>query len=281
MNAPAPNRNAPPRRTGPPNKRVSFGKIDRTRGQSVVLYGCGGAGKTTLAALAPPPVAIFDLDNSLPILAAQLPDGLDIRPVEGVAAWQELRDALNGEGWEKIRTVVIDSATRAEELALQWVLRNVKTDKGETAQRIEDFSYGKGFRHIYDTFVALLGDLDRHLAAGRNVVLVAHEATEKHPNPRGEDWLRSEPRLLHTPKNSIRERVRDWADHLLFLGFDVNVVKGKGQGSGTRTLWPAERPHCMAKSRSLASPLEILKHDRALWDALFPAANRQGENDVA
>ena len=261
---------------------VTFGSLIAAVGHRIVLYGPGGIGKTSLAAMAPGPAAFFDLDDSLGVLADQLPD-VDIRPVSGVETWQAIRDALHSPGWdtpggggEGIKTIVIDSATRAEELAVDWVIANIPHDQNRRVERIEDYGYGKGYRYVYDTFLTLLGDLDQHVRAGRNVILIAHESTEKHPNPQGEDWLRSEPRLQHTPKNSIRERVRDWCDHLLFVGYDVNVDKGKGRASGSRTLWPTEQPHCMAKSRSLADSLEIVKHASAVWDLIF--ANKKGQN---
>ena len=200
-----------------PSARVAFGPVRSGGGHRVVLYGPGGIGKTTLAAIAPGPVAFFDLDDALGVLAGQLPDA-DIRPVTGADEWRGIRHALHAAGWDEIRTIVIDSATRAEELATAWVIANVPHDQNKRVERIEDYGYGKGYRHVYDTFLTLLADLDQHVRAGRNVILVAHEATEKHPNPQGEDWLRSEPRLQHTPKNSIRERVRDWCDHLLAEG---------------------------------------------------------------
>jgi len=258
-----------------PAPRVTFGSVRSGGGHRIVLYGPGGIGKTTLAAIAPGPVAFFDLDDSLGVLAGQLPD-VDVRPVSGASTWQDIRGALHAPGWDApsgggggIKTIVIDSATRAEELATDWVIANVPHDQNRRIERVEDYGYGKGYRHIYDTFLTLLADLDAHVRAGRNVILVAHEATEKHPNPQGEDWLRSEPRLQHTSKNSIRERARDWCDHLLFVGYDVEVKDGRGRSSGTRTLWPTEQPHCMAKSRTLADPVEVIKHDATIWNLIF------------
>jgi hypothetical protein len=233
------------------------------------LYGPGGIGKTTLAAHAPGPVAVFDLDDSLPRLRASLGD-CDLRIVP-VHDWQGIRDALASPGWDEIRTIIIDSVTKAEELAVEWTLRNVPHEKGQRVQRIEDYGYGKGYQHVFDTFLTLLGDLDHHAKAGRHIVLVAHDCTATVPNPAGDDYKRYEPRLQDpaSGKSSVKLRTREWCDHVMFLGYDVDVKAGKGRGSGTRTLWPCEFPHCMAKSRTLADPMPVTKGVYDLWTTLL------------
>lgn len=248
---------------------VAFAPIADAAGHRIVLYGPGGIGKTTLAAHAPGPVAVFDLDNSLPRLRASLAD-CDLRIVPAYD-WQAIRDALASPGWDEIKTILIDTLTRGEELDVDWTIRNVPHEKGNRIVRIEDYGYGKGYQHVYDVFLTLLGDLDQHAAAGRNVILICHDCTSTVPNPHGEDWIRYEPRLQSpsSGKSSIRLRVREWADHVFFMGYDVDVKGGKGRGSGTRTLWPTEYPHCMAKSRTLADPIPIVAGDYSLWTKLF------------
>lgn len=252
--------------------RVTFGEISGAAGHRIVLFGPGGVGKSTLAATARGPVAFFDLDDSLPILRPSL-GKLDVRLVGGVTAWQNVRDALHAPGWDGIRTVVIDSATRAEELATEWVIANVPHDQNKRIERIEDFGFGKGYTHIYETFLKLLGDLNAHARAGRHVILICHDCTSTVPNPQGEDWIRYEPRLQSpsSGKNSVRLRVREWADHVLFYGYDINVEDGKADSRScqTRTVYPTEQPHCMAKSRTLRDPVPVGLFDVTLWDLLF------------
>ena len=99
------------------------------------------------------------------------------------------------------------------------------------------------------------------------MILIAHDCTTNVPNPAGEDWLRYEPRLQSptSGKASIRLRVKEWADHCLFLGYDVAVDhQGKGRGSGTRTLWTSELPHCMAKSRTTQTCIPVTG-DKDVW----------------
>jgi len=237
------------------------------------LYGPGGIGKTTLATVLPGPVAFIDLDESLSRLRGQLEasGALDnVMPVDGVTDWQTLRDVLAAPGWEAVKSIVIDTATRAEELAVAHTLANTLMEGGKRATSVEGYGYGKGYGFVFDTFLPLLADLDRHARAGRNVVLICHDCTCAVPNPAGEDWLRYEPRLQSptSGKAAIRLRVKEWADHVLFVGYDVSVGKdGKGRGQGTRTLYTSELPHCMAKSRSIQDVIPV--DGRDVWSQII------------
>jgi len=255
-------------------KSVQFGEVATSSGHRVLLYGPGGIGKTTLASQLPGPVAFIDLDESLPRLRLQLEESgrmANIMPVTGIHNWQTLRDVIQADGWEKVQSIVIDTGTRAEELAVAHTLETVLAD-GKRATSVEGYGYGRGFGFVFDTFLPLLADLDRHARAGRNVVLVCHDCTSTVPNPAGEDWLRYEPRLQspNSGKASIRLRVREWADHVLFVGYDVSVGKdGKGRGAGTRTLYSAEVPHCMAKSRTTQETIPLEEDGEAVWGAVI------------
>lgn len=262
--------------TPPARKTITLGTIGNSHGNRIVLYGAGGIGKTTLAAQMPGKTAFVDLDDSLPRLRKQLEAqgyAANIAPIEGIASWQDLRDALAADGWGDIKNIVIDTGTRAEELCVAQTLATVKHDKGHKAERLEDYGFGKGYQHVYDTFLPLMGDLDRHARQGRNVVIICHDCTTTVPNPAGEDWLRYEPRLQNpsSGKASIRLRVKEWADHVLFLGYDVDVSDNrKARGSGTRTIYPAELPHCLAKSRATQTPIPLTSDNAAeVWATIL------------
>ena len=88
--------------------------------------------------------------------------------------------------------------------------------------------------------------------------------------------IRWEPRLQNpsSGKASIRLRLREWLDHLLYVGYDVECAKqtaARPRASGTRTIYPQEMPWCMAKSRTLADPLELVQFDTTLWNRLLAA----------
>jgi hypothetical protein len=267
---------APPAPLAPPARRtVKFGEVNTTAGHRVVLYGPGGIGKTCLAAQLPGPVAFVDLDESLGKLRAYLTANKiisNLMPVEGVASWLDLRAVLQSDGWDKIKTIVVDTGTRAEELAVAHTLGTVLHEKGQKCNSVEDYGYGKGFGHVFDTFLPLLADLDRHCRAGRNVAILCHDCTCTVPNPAGEDWLRYEPRLQSpaSGKASIRLRVREWADHVLFMGYDLDVTKeGKGRGAGTKTIYTSELPHFMAKSRTCQQSIPVGTDGEAVWSEII------------
>src|SRR3990167_488376 len=241
---------------------VTSGKVDAP--QAVVIYGPGGVGKTSLAALAPNPVLIDIEKGTL---------HLDLKRIDGIETFADLRACLQSDVLDGYGTVVVDSGTKAEELAVAHTLLTVPHEKGHRVDNIEGYGFGKGPTHVYDTFLLLLADLDMNRRKGRNVILICHDCTESVPNPAGEDWLRYEPHLQRpkSGKASIRNRVVQWADHCLYIGYDIIVDKdGKGKGGGTRTIYPVERPTHIAKSRTLKEPVSFEGPDDAsIWTAIF------------
>lgn len=250
----------PPPATQSGAKKIVLGQIQESTGHRIILYGPGGIGKSTLATLMPGPVAIVDSDESLPRLRSQLiAAGQKLPLVVPVNDWTSLRSALHSDGWGDTKNIVLDSITKIEEWCVQYVLATVKHEKGHKVDRIEDYGYGKGYQHIFDTFLYLFGDLDCLARKGINVLLIAHDCISNVPNPEGEDWIRYEPRLQNpaSGKASIRLRSKEWADHLLFLGYDVTVEGGVGKGCGTRTIYTSELPFCMAKSRTTQEQIPL------------------------
>jgi hypothetical protein len=246
-------------------KRFSVSSGARTSHQRVVLYGSGGIGKSELASnlkgIGMKPLFI-DIGNGTSFL--------DVDRIPDLTTWDELRAALHDqELWKGYNAVVIDDLSSAESLAAQWVIANVPSSGTSRADSIESYGWGKGYTHVYETFLQLLGDLDAHIRAGRTVVCIAHECTAKVPNPAGADYIRYEPRLQNSNQANIRARVKEWADHLLFVGYDVFARDGKATGSGTRTIYPVEMPTHLAKSRSLSSPIVYERGSFDLWRQLL------------
>lgn len=256
---------------------VTFETPEAAVGHRVVLYGPGGIGKSSLADLAPGPVVSFDLDDSLGVL--QPPH---TQRVSGIGNWDDLLKALGANGWSQVGTLVIDSGTKAEELALKWTLENVPMNaRGDRPKNIEDYGFGKGLTHLFDTWGVLLNALDAHAKAGRNVVMICHACTTTVPNPRGEDWIRYEPRLQspNSGKASIRLRTLEWADHMFFMGYDLTVDdEKKARGGSTRTIYYTETPWAMAKNRmGLTGSDVVTANDDSIWRKVFSLPAKGGK----
>lgn len=238
-----------------------------------MVYGPGGIGKTELCSLLRAvnvKPLILDIEGGS--------SAIDVDRIDGLTTWDDLRAALhNEELWAEYGAVVVDSFTKCEELSIAWTLANVPHEKGHTVTTgIEGYGFGKGFTHNYETFLQLLADLDNHVRAGRHVVCVCHECVAEVPNPSGEDWSQYQPRLQSptSGKASIRHRVKEWTDHLFYIGYDVAVNKeGKASGAGTRTIYTTEMPTHWAKSRFLADPISYEKGSAEVWNQLI---NRKG-----
>lgn len=239
----------------------------RNAAQKIGIYGPGGVGKTSLVAnmerIGKKPLFI-DLDEGS--------NHLDVARIN-VATWEELRGAVQNESlWTDYDTVVIDTATKAEELAGVFVVANVTDKKGRHVKRLAEYGYGDDKAHIYDAFLCLFADLDARYRQGKNIVLIMHECTANVPNPAGEDFIRWEPRL-QSPKsgqNSLRHKVKEWVDHLLFIGYDVHASEdGKATGHGTRTIYPQELPTHWAKSRTLAKNIFYERDSVEVWNQVF------------
>ena len=198
---------------------------------------------------------------------------LDVARVQ-ITTWGDLRTAAqNKELVAPFGAVVIDSGTKAEEHAVNHVIETVPHEKGRPISRLEDYGWHKGYQHVYETFLLLLQDLDALVRAGKHVLITAHDCTAKVPHPEGEDFIQHQPRLqdLASGRASIRRRVKEWATHLFFLGYDIAVDDGKATGSGSRAIYCSETPTHMAKSRTLSDspPIVYKKGDPELWHRLF------------
>ena len=253
------------------------------RGEKIIIYGPGGIGKTLLACLierTTGPVGFIDLDDSLGVLEGPLVEcGLSPLSITGIKDWGALTGALESNAFDGVSNVVVYTATAAQDMAIiEAVRRNPKTEGGMDASSIESYGYGKGYRYLQDTWLDLKYALTEHSARGRNTILIAHDFVSKVPNPDGPDYIRYEPALHQDSAISIRRLMRDWADHMFYIGYDVSVdaadprrgkKHGKASGSGTRTIYPVETATCMAKSRRLSESIPYEYGDDALWRALF------------
>lgn len=259
----------PPPANQAPVAKVSFGKLGNAGGQKILIYGTGGIGKSSLCCLAPGPVAYVDAENRLSSLKTELESlGIELPMLVPASNWLSLRLALQSSGWEGIKTIALDSATVIEEWCIAHVLATVKTFEKppQKATSLEDYGFGKDIRVVYEAFLPLLSDLEKHTKAGRNVILTAHDCKPEESNPMGGNYVRFEPRLRTSKKgeNSIRLKVKEWCDFVGFICYDLAMMKdSRGQdtkkavGSGTRTMYLQETPAYMAKNHGHAESIDL------------------------
>lgn len=279
MNAPVKAPPPPPAKKAPPpppaaanapaitdmDFTISHGTVQGV-GEKVTIYGTGGCGKSTLASLLKNvginPL-ILDLDGGT--------KHLDVSRID-ISSWSMLRAALKKKDLVgQFDAVVVDDLTKAEEYCAEHICSTVKTSKNVYPSSIEEFGWGSGFGFVYQEFLNMLGDLDAVTRMGIHVVCIAHDITSSVPNPGGENYIRYEPRLQSpkSGKDSIRSRVKEWTDQLLYIGFDLSVEGGKARGGGSRTIYTSETPVALAKSRSLRGDIAYEEGSVELWKKLF------------
>ena len=201
----------------------------------VVLYGVEGIGKSSFAARFPQPVFI-DTEGGT--------GRLDVRRLPAPDSWQMLLDeaAAAADGQVPCQTLVLDTADWAEKLCMAGVCARFKV-KG-----IEDIGYGKGYTYVKEDFARLLDALDKVIASGRHVVVVAHAAVAKFEQP---DAVGSYDRWVMKTSKQVAPLLREWCDMLLFANYKTVVEKSgagpsaKNKASGARrvlytTCWDAK-----------------------------------------
>lgn len=245
-------------------------------GEKIILVADSGMGKTTLSAMAPNPVFIGLDDGGRKILHPQT--GERLQHIPDVDTFADVRAALTACLELDCKTVVIDTITILEHLALEWTLKHVAGPKGAAVTNIESYGYNKGYRHLYDTMRLPLLDCDKLVAAGKNVIAIAQSINHRVANPSGEDFLCAGPRL-YNGKPSIVSLWNEWADHILRIGYQNMTVskEKKAAGDTTRLIYAKPEVHFMAKSRTLESDSYTFEHkgDDCVWQHLF--AEKGGE----
>ena len=200
-------------------------------------YGPEGIGKSTFASQFPDPLFI-DTEGGT--------KQLDVSRFPTPETWRDLLEEIDAviEEPEVCRTLVIDTIDRAEIL-----LTNALLDEGHV-KSIEAFGYGKGYTMLSERFLKdFLNRLDRVIAKGVNVVLVAHAQMRKFESPDDQPYDRWELKV----SKKVAPIVKEWSDILLFMNYSVTVVeengKPKAKGRSKRMMHANHHPTYDAKNR--------------------------------
>lgn len=262
-------------------------------GEKVLAYAKSGTGKTTLAAQIEGAVFI-PLDDGARKIANPI-TGEPVNAIPGVESWNDLRDAVQQASTllPKGGTLVVDTITRALPLCEQWVVDNVKLEKGGTAKNLEAFGYGKGYRHVLEQFRCLLTDLDAVIRSGRNVVLLAQLDQTVVANPEGADYYEEVPKLIENKQGPVRTEVCEWCDQIMRIGYLNREVEkesaesrvGKVQGDAERAIFTGGAMHFIAKSRPINGnripPIVSFENeqDDSVWQYILHGATPPEEDD--
>ena len=159
--------NAPPAPKAPTKKQspratipaivplvLSSGLI--TGSDRVVVFGPGGIGKSTLCAFLPAPI-FLDVERGTNHLNIARDTADDWPTLRGKMA------AIAKSPPEGVRSVVLDTATIAEEYAKEFVISTRKATRSNgpdvVIDSIEEYGWGKGWQFGYDEFCGLRVDL--------------------------------------------------------------------------------------------------------------------------
>lgn len=268
----SPPQRQPAPRTPAPTAAPVAGKFARKSGVirsafKIGIYGPEGIGKSTLAA-GFPGVVFADIEQSTRDMA--------VERVAGIERWEDLRAWVQSVTPQEYSAICIDSMTRAEDWAADYVIRTKQANDGTKATgSLEDFKYKAGATFVCDEFYRLLGDLENVFLKGVHVLMIAHNRVSRFRNPDGSDYCRNEPRLVHIEdaKGVSSSNMNRWVgflDEVYYIEYDVAADKGKAKGSGSRTLYTQGLPTRVAKTRVLSdTSIVYSKGASEVWTKLI------------
>ena len=264
-----------PAKTAAPTPKKNFtvkSWDDEKSGEKTIIYGESGMGKTTLLAQLDP--VFIGLDDGGRKLRNPL-TGKKLRVVPDIKTFQDVLDCLRTlELFKNEKDVAIDTATVLQQLGEVYTFENVRGPKEKPlCENMEDWGYGKGYKHLRDTMHLILVACDELVRRNINVYLIAQLNAYNKANAAGADYLQSGPNLYHDKKNSIRNDYCEWADHILMIDYNhVKADKGKASGSTERVIMVQPEVYFIAKSRTINERAVSFGDvtDTSIWQFMFP-----------
>lgn len=252
-------------------------------GEKIVLYGRSGIGKSTLATMAPTPV-FFGIDDGGRRISNPL-TGQPILRVPEIETFQDIRDALHTKAVQDAgESFVLDTITKVDPLMQQWVVDNVPSSDGRRVTNFRKFGWD-GDRHVLDCYRLLMADFDELVRRGKNIIILAQQGQIRVANAEGADYLEDGPFCQHRNDTSAREELKQWADHVMRIGYlslevelDTKSKKGIGKVTSddtTRAIFTAGAQHFTAKTRPIRGrrlpPIISFESeaDDSLWQYVF------------
>lgn len=254
---------------------VSDMDVSSDAGKKIIIYGKTGMGKSTLAGMAPgsvsfcPDKGLDDLDH---------PYGGTFKIVPGIDTFMDLRDAVQ-QAQDLVDvggTAVVDTITYVQGMVSDYVVGNIKKEKGGFAKSITDFGWGKGYEHIYNQMRLLQSDLDKLVESGRNVIVLSQLAQTVKIHPTYGDYWFSHPDLYDKGNAPVIALWVAWASYVFKIDWgSVEIDDGKiGVASEERAIYT--KPEFSFEAKSRGSKFEgypavtfNAKNDDSLWRIMF------------
>jgi hypothetical protein len=251
-------------------------------GEKILGYADSGLGKTTLATLVPTPVWLGLDDGGRKIKHPVT--GEDLNNIPGVETFDDFQQAIQQvDLFDDYETVVVDTGTILEGLAHDWMLENIFGGKnGDTKMKnIEQYGWGKGHRHLYDTMRLPLCDFDALIRRGKNILILCQMAQAEIKNATGDDYLCDVPKLAqqHGKTPSVWGMYVEWCDHVFKIGYSDQKVKDKkATASSERLIFLDGNINFKAKSRTVPNLFPLVTFnspsDDSIWRFIFDGAWR-------
>lgn len=194
----------------------------------LVLGGEGGAGKSSALAAYAKKALYLDLDKRFPKNPALLGKTnfaeLEQDSYKGVKSY--LNDILNEAKIEN-DMVVVDTGTKLLAYMEDFITTMEYDGKSEKFH-----AYGSGNKHL-PKYIREITDLLEKIEAKHqvHVAIICHTKYATSKNPTGEDFLKNS---LDLPTVDTINRIKQWADLVGFVYFEVEVDKDKHKAKGTR-----------------------------------------------
>lgn len=248
-----------------------------SEGEKILGYADSGMGKTTLAIMVPTPVFHGLDDGGRKLRDTKTGEEMELKHIPGVETFDDFRQSIQQvDLYDDYETVVVDTGTALEPLALDWVLQNVTNDKGHSMKHIEQYGWGKGHRHLYDTMRLPLCDFDALVRRGKNILILCQMQQITVANAGGDDFLCDVPKLApqHGKTPSVWGMWTEWCDHVLKIGYsDIVASDKKATSSGERAIYVHGQAHFKAKSRTIPGRFPVVSFsdptDDSIWEFLF------------
>jgi hypothetical protein len=239
-----------------------------SRGLGCIVCGPPGVGKTTFAYEWPKPVNIISMYET----------GTDDFEYQGLvpAGVQNFNvtkmEDVNSLMKSPCKTLIIDSLTGFQQVYFDYLIR---TFYGGESKKF--YAYYTGPRmdapiHL----LPILNHLSTLLQRGTNVVLLAHQVTDKIENSMGQDYLKAEIDIDEGIRNSFYK----WAPNILYMALENTINKERvSEGTPKRLIYTnTSLQHCAKNKIGLPSfinmgesPAEAFKN---FWDKV-PAVYKQ------